>query len=60
VARLNRLEMPYLRVPKALPIAMLAKYVAERLSAPADMKIMLFRGEELLTGSQTVPSPWCN
>lgn len=58
----KRLEMPYLRVPKALPVAVLAKYVAQRLSQ-ARARVQLFYKDRELQQGQTVrlcvlPTPW--
>lgn len=49
----KRLEMPYLRVPKALPVAVLAKYVAQRLSQ-ARARVQLFYKDRELQQGQTV------
>ncbi|BDA40700.1 probable polycomb group RING finger protein 2 at C-terminar half [Coccomyxa sp. Obi] len=49
----KRLEMPYVRVPKALPVAVLAKYVAQRLSQ-ARARVQLFYKDRELQQGQTV------
>ncbi len=49
----KQLEMPYLRVPKALPVAVLAKYVAQRLSQ-ARARIQLFYKDRELQQGLTV------
>ncbi len=50
----KQLDMPYLRVPKALPVAILAKYVAQRVSEPAGARIQLFYKDTELSEAQTV------
>ena len=49
-----RLEMPYLRVPKRMPLAVLAKYVAMRLQAPDRSHVDLFCRDTLLQPAETV------
>ena len=53
-----RLEMPYLRVPKRMPLAVLAKYLSMRLQAPNRAHIDLFCRNTLLQPGGTVPSAW--
>lgn len=45
--------MPYLRVPKGLLVAVLAKYVAQRV-CEAEAKIQLFHKDKALSEGQTV------
>lgn len=47
----KQLVMPYLRVPRALPVAVLAKYVAQRVAEP---RVQLFCRDTALQESQTV------
>ncbi|CAL8466990.1 g6526 [Coccomyxa elongata] len=46
----KQLEMPYLRVPKALPVAVLAKYVAQRLSQARARVQLFYKDRELQQG----------
>ena len=49
----KKLDMPYLRVPKGLLVAVLAKYVAQRV-CEAEAKIQLFHKDKALSEGQTV------
>jgi hypothetical protein len=49
-ARLWILEQPYLRVPRAMPIAILPKYLSPRLGVPSGRIEMLHKGASLPQG----------
>ncbi|KAK9916983.1 hypothetical protein WJX75_009493 [Coccomyxa subellipsoidea] len=49
----KKLDMPYLRVPKGLLVAVLAKYVAQRV-CEAEAKIQLFHKDKALSEGQTI------
>ena len=49
-----QLEAPYLRVPKHMPLSVLAKYVALRLHAPERARVDLFCRDSLLRPAETV------
>jgi hypothetical protein len=51
-----RLEAPYLRVPRRMPLGVLAKYVALRLHAPERARVNLFCRGALLRPAETVRS----
>ena len=43
-----RLEMPYLRVPRRMPLGALVQYVAAQLQAPDQARVDLFCRDTLL------------